>query len=581
MTDIFPNQERLSVNVQMRAFDLYLTDDRSELSELNAVTRLKGHSVNASRWWRNVGMARCLAMRDLEVNVSVALRPEEQLALDVALTNHVLGFEVCKDSLPTIMNLIAIATSSASVDEPRDNQEEDQQEDAKSSAKESSLKVESSNMLASLDEQAFIRRNASSDNNPNVKTNDMEYVEEYYAAIPPVTRRDDDAHKESANQDIEEMLIVPPRKPRRKNASPIFEDIIHVIQDDDEATIPLMLDENHFSKDRPSMPKQSKVDISNSVKRIRLKDFNIVCKLYDGYDWRHTRQSGHATGHETTPSRSYSSGTSVPQVHPRTPFDQPDRQDSPIQPQTQYKDELNPVFDPTKLSQHQRASSEAGYLAEDLSDTTSQYSRFQYNTTSAKEGKRPASYHQRSASSPDSLRPRRSSRRSKNTRSQSARLEIRLEQINVEFDLLPSTGQLASNLHISVRDFDIYDHIKTSMYRKFLSYMRSNIHPRETGSNMIRFELTSVRPVPSEAAEEHRLKFRILPMRLYIDQDAVIFLINFFSFDPNLLKSTPTNTSPAATTAKRQEDRSTFFRKHPFFPFLSIKHSDITSLSNY
>jgi hypothetical protein len=562
VTDIFPNQERLSVNCQTRAIDLYLTDDRGELSEMDAVTRLKGHSISASRWWRNVGMARCLAMRDMKVNVSVAMREEEQLSLDLALTNHVLGIEVCKDSLPTIMNFIAVATASTNQDQPLyDQPSEESEEDT--TPKENAPHVDTPNMLASLDEQAFIHQETPTNENANVISSDMEYVEEYYTAIKSQTDND---RGTSPRKDIEEMFIVPPRKPRRKNAAPIHEDIIHVIDDDGSSTT-LVFDDNHFAKNRPSVSKKPRVDISNSIKRIRLKDFTIICKLYDGYDWRHTRQ--HFAQHPTTSARSYPSSSSVPPAPPHSPtFEEPERQGSPVQTPSHYKDGFPPMYDPSRIS-HQRASSEAGYLGEDFSDTTSQYSQFR-NNPSVRDGKR-TSHHRRTASSPDSLHPRgssrRDSRRSKNNRSHSARLEIRLEQINVEFDLLPSTGQLASHLYISVRDFEILDHIKTSMYRKFLSYMRSDMHPRERGSNMIRFELTSVRPVPSESAEEHRLKFRILPMRLYIDQDAVVFLINFFSFDGKVLRSTPM-AQPEATAAskRRRAENTTFFRK------LSISH---------
>lgn len=541
----------------MRALDLYLTDDRGELNSVDAIARLKGHSISASRWWRNVGLARCIAMRDLKVNVSVALREEEQLALDVALTNHVLGFEVCKDSLPTIMNLVEIATASSNTQQPDNDQPTEAPDVAENLPEEASLKVQAPNMLASLDEQAFLRQSTSSTDNKNTIMSDMDYVEEYYATVPIATNRDNDSNDDNAKKDVEEMFIVPPRKPRRKNAAPPSqEDIVHVMEEEDQASNPLVIDENHFSQDLRTAPQRPRVDVSNSVKRIRLKDFNIVCKLYDGYDWRHTRHfySDPIGGHAPS-ARPYSSSSSIPQA--RTQLDESERPGSPLQPQPRSREEYNPMFDPSRVS-YQKASSEAGYLAEDMSDTTSQYSRF-HDNTSVREGKQPATHHRRSASSPDSIHARRSPRRSKNTRSQSARLEIRLEQINVEFDLLPPTGQLVSHLHISVRDFEIIDHIKTSMYRKFLSYMRSDTHPRERGSNMIRFELTSVRPVASQTAEEHRLKFRILPMRLYIDQDAIIFLINFFSFDRKILKSKPIHTQ-IPSTAKRQED-NTFFRK--------------------
>ncbi|KAI8579183.1 hypothetical protein K450DRAFT_210478 [Umbelopsis ramanniana AG] len=571
VTEVFPNQERLSVNCQTRALDLYICDDRGELSEMDAVTRLKGHSVSASRWWRNVGMARCLAMRDMKVNVSVAMREEEQLSLDLALTNHVLGIEVCKDSLPTIMNLISVVTASSKQDQPSEDQPfEDQpseESDEDIAPNETTLNVNTPNMLASLDEQAFVLQDTPVSESTNTVSNDMEYVEEYYTAVKSPT---DNRRGASPSKDFEEMFIVPPRKPRRQNATPIHEDIIHIMDENDAPTT-FVLDEKHFSNNQPNAPKKPRVDISNSIKRIRLKDFTVVCKLYDGYDWRHTRQ--YFAQHPSGPSKSYSSGPSVPQAQPHSPtFEEPERHGSPVQSPSHFKDDFSPLYDPSRLS-HQRASSEAGYIGEDFSDTTSQYTQFRYNSN-VRDGKRPAMHHQRSASSPDSLHPRgssrRGSRRTKNTRSQSARIEIRLEQINVEFDLLPSTGQLASHLYISVRDFEILDHIKTSMYRKFLSYMRSDMHPRERGSNMIRFELTSVRPVPSESAEEHRLKFRILPMRLYVDQDAVIFLINFFSFDAKFLKSTPMVQPEVRSSSKRKQrtQNTTFFQHVEIYPVI-------------
>ncbi|CAO3665912.1 unnamed protein product [Umbelopsis ramanniana] len=566
VTDVFPNQERLSVNCQTRALDLYLSDDRSELSEMDAVTRLKGHSISASRWWRNVGMARCLAMRDMKVNVSVAMREEEQLSLDVALTNHVLGIEVCKDSLPTIMNFISVATDSSNQDQSSEDVPSEES-DEEAAPNETALNVDTPNMLASLDEQAFVLQDTPANETTNTVSNDMEYVEEYYTAVKSPM---DKGRSASPNREFEEMFIVPPRKPRRKNANSIHEDIIHIMDENDTPTT-FVIDENHFSNNQPNAPKKPRVDISNSIKRIRLKDFTLVCKLYDGYDWRHTRQ--YFAQHPSGPSKSYSSSSSVPQAQPHSPtFEEPERQGSPVQSPSHFKDDFSPMYDPSRLS-HQRASSEAGYIGEDFSDTTSQYTQFRYNSN-VRDGKRPAMHHQRSASSPDSLHPRGSSRRgsrkTKNTRSQSARLEIRLEQINVEFDLLPSTGQLASHLYISVRDFEILDHIKTSMYRKFLSYMRSDMHPRERGSNMIRFELTSVRPVPSESAEEHRLKFRILPMRLYVDQDAVIFLINFFSFDAKFLKSTPVAQPEVSTSSKRRRrtQNTTFFQHVEIYPVI-------------
>ncbi|KAJ2959641.1 hypothetical protein NQZ79_g4914 [Umbelopsis isabellina] len=564
-TDIFQNQPRLFINCQMRALDLYMVDDRSELYEEDAISHLKGHGVSASRWWRNVGMARCVAMRDFAVSVSLGMREEEQLKLDVALTNHVLGLEFCKDSLPAVLNLInAVTASTQKAEVPVDDQAHDLDDTGKTEPATDFVQGEPINMLQSLDERAFFHQGEQPGESSRRLSSDMEYVEEYYSSAK--TNKD----KAAANRtkaDVEEMHIVPPTKPRRKNAASVSEDIIHVMDEGKNAD-QLKIEEDHFSKERLSVNMKPKVDVSKSVKRIRLKDFNIVCKLYDGCDWRHTRRhSNEYTVPQSAPHRP-STSTSVPLSHNAS---QEGTYASPVQsPVSLYKEDAEPSIDYTRPMQP-RTSSE--YAGEDFSDTTSQYSRFQY---SVKDGKQPSSYHRRVSSSPDSHTSKLRARRIRNSRSHSARLEIRLEQINVEFDLLPVTEQLASHLQIHIRDFEIIDHIKTSMYRKFLSYMRLDRHPRERGSNMIRFELTSVRPVPYDLSEEHRLKLRIFPMRLYIDQDAILFLINFFSFDPKLLHSGAS--VGGQTTARSSERNPSNNDNDTFFRMLSVancKHVEI------
>lgn len=535
-----------------------MADDRSELDEEDAISHLKGHGVTASRWWRNVGMARCVAMRDFAVSVSLGMREEEQLTLDVALTNHVLGLEFCKDSLPAVLNLITTVTASTRKAESSvDDQAHDLDDTGKTESTEDSVQREPINMLQSLDEQAFFNPGDQPEEGSRRLSSDMEYVEEYYSSAK-VNR--DAAASNPTNADVEEMHIVPPQKPRRKNAASVSEDIIHVMDDGAGASADqLKIEEDHFSKERPNVTMKPKVDVSKSIKRIRLKDFNIVCKLYDGCDWRHTRrQSNEYPAPQNAPHRP---STSTP-----VPLSQNASQEgtyaSPVQsPVSVYREDAEPSVDYTRPMQPRTSSDYAG---EDFSDTTSQYSRFQY---SVKDGKQPSPHHRRITSSPDSHTSKLRARRLRNSRSHSARLEIRLEQVNVEFDLLPVTEQLASHLQIHIRDFEIIDHIKTSMYRKFLSYMRLDRHPRERGSNMIRFELTSVRPVPYDLAEEHRLKLRISPMRLYIDQDAILFLISFFSFDPKLLHSSASvNSETAAKSSQRSNssnDNDTFFRMLP------------------
>ncbi|CAA7271644.1 unnamed protein product [Cyclocybe aegerita] len=123
------------------------------------------------------------------------------------------------------------------------------------------------------------------------------------------------------------------------------------------------------------------------------------------------------------------------------------------------------------------------------------------------------------------------------SRAKSSSMEFCLSGICAEFDQYQPNDPLVSRTFVTIRDLEILDHIKTSTWKKFLTELRSDSRGniRETDSNMVRIELRGVRPVPGHSSEEARLKAKILPLRLYVDQDAVDFLKKFFSFkDPHV-----------------------------------------------
>ncbi|KAL4267314.1 Autophagy-related protein 2 [Pleurotus pulmonarius] len=127
------------------------------------------------------------------------------------------------------------------------------------------------------------------------------------------------------------------------------------------------------------------------------------------------------------------------------------------------------------------------------------------------------------------------------TRSKRSRIEICLMGLRAEVDkYLPDDPTVARNF-VTVKDVEILDHIKSSTWKKFLTSIKTDSKGtiRETGSNMVRVELLTVRPAPGHPSEEARLKAKILPLRLYVDQDALDFLKKFFSFkDPDAAPST-------------------------------------------
>ncbi|TFK42519.1 hypothetical protein BDQ12DRAFT_703030 [Crucibulum laeve] len=118
------------------------------------------------------------------------------------------------------------------------------------------------------------------------------------------------------------------------------------------------------------------------------------------------------------------------------------------------------------------------------------------------------------------------------TRSKGPSIDFCLLGTTAAVDQYGPEESLVSRTFVTVTDLEILDHIKSSTWKKFLTALRSDSRGniRESESDMVKIELRNVRPVPGHPSEEARLKAKILPLRLYVDQDAVDFLKKFFSF---------------------------------------------------
>ncbi|DAZ97573.1 TPA: hypothetical protein N0F65_005545 [Lagenidium giganteum] len=102
------------------------------------------------------------------------------------------------------------------------------------------------------------------------------------------------------------------------------------------------------------------------------------------------------------------------------------------------------------------------------------------------------------------------------------KIQLRLDMFNNE-----ESQPLASNAVLALGDIEILDYISTSQIRKIICYWKSDSsHPRETGSSMVHVHLMTVRPGPN-LCEEHRLRVKILPLRVNLDQEVVNFLRQF------------------------------------------------------
>lgn len=114
------------------------------------------------------------------------------------------------------------------------------------------------------------------------------------------------------------------------------------------------------------------------------------------------------------------------------------------------------------------------------------------------------------------------------------RVQLRLDMFNED-----ECQALASNTVLALGDVEILDYISTSQIRKIICYWKSDVtHPRESGSSLVHVHLMTVRPGPN-LCEEHRLKVRILPLRVNLDQEVVTFLRQFVPKEDPTVRRVP------------------------------------------
>ena len=94
------------------------------------------------------------------------------------------------------------------------------------------------------------------------------------------------------------------------------------------------------------------------------------------------------------------------------------------------------------------------------------------------------------------------------TRSKKAQMEIDLQSIRLDYDIFAPDSSTASRAHVTVGSMEIFDHIKTSTWKKFLTEMKADSrgNVRETDADMVRVELVGVRPSLPSLEEEFRLR---------------------------------------------------------------------------
>ncbi|XP_063242394.1 autophagy-related protein 2 homolog A [Bacillus rossius redtenbacheri] len=108
-------------------------------------------------------------------------------------------------------------------------------------------------------------------------------------------------------------------------------------------------------------------------------------------------------------------------------------------------------------------------------------------------------------------------------------MELQLNKVRFQHEVYPEHRREASRQVLLVGEVEVRDRLASSRINKLLYQYVSEAHPRQSHASMLVVKAVHVRPDPRLAAQECSLKVSLLPLRLNVDQDSLLFLVTFFS----------------------------------------------------
>lgn len=225
--------------------------------------------------------------------------------------------------------------------------------------------------------------------------------------------------------------------------------------------------------------------------RVRVRDVHIIWNLFDGYDWQHTRDViTHAV--EEVQNKA---AERLSRREKRKSLDLEEEEESVI------GDFLfNSIYigipanrDPTELAR------QVNQNLDELASETGSYATSSASGSPSRQGHT----------------PRLKSSKLRLKRSKHHKMAFELKGISADVVVFPpDSGETQSSIDIRVQDLEIFDHVPTSTWKKFATYMH-DAGERESGTSMVHLEVLNVKPVPNLAASEMILKVRSVVTKRY------------------------------------------------------------------
>lgn len=314
----------------------------------------------------------------------------------------------------------------------------------------------------------------------------LEYVSSFYDPSPAETSQmiTDSMLEEDLESMASPSLV---REIGDHNLLQSFDEQAHVAPGD----VPLDFRDDHFGNEASNQSPLQELPERQSVRsrsnpcnplQARLRNFHIIWNLYDGYDWDRTRHRINQAVNDV-------------QSKANERFSKNEKGRS-LDPQVESEDVIGDfLFNSIYIGVP--ASGDAADLArrvnEDVGDNASETGSYQTSTT-ARSGSRQGRDKQ----------PRRRKLRLK--RSKYHKMTFELKGIAADFVVYPpGLRQTQSSLRLQVRDLEVFDHVPTSTWKKFATYM-SDAGEREFDRSMVDILILDMKPVPELAASELVIK---------------------------------------------------------------------------
>ncbi|KAL9087796.1 MAG: hypothetical protein Q9159_003479 [Coniocarpon cinnabarinum] len=267
-------------------------------------------------------------------------------------------------------------------------------------------------------------------------------------------------------------------------------------------------DQNHgtaakWDSDRNRYIAVSRSEVLASPFKLHVENIHVIWNLHDGYDWEKTRETITAAVDDLE-------AKSEEKRQSRRPWYQDEFEPEPVIGDFLF----NSIYVGVPINQDMRNVERRinRNLDEDISETISHVTTETEATGRTRRSPKPRS------------------KKLKLTRSQRHNITFELNGVSADMFLFAPGQETISSTNISIQDFEIFDHVPTSTWKKFMTYMQ-DAGPREDKKPMMHFEICNVKPVPDLLASELVMRVTVLPVRLHVDQDALDFITRFFAFE--------------------------------------------------